>query len=174
MKIIVLSRYEIELVRSWTEPCVVVSIRTPGVRYANIDIPEMKRLVYLGFSDDDPFALKRSLAAKGVTRNERLSLSRRLGTVMTLGQALQVVSLWRWAEEEGLTSFIVQCEAGISRSRGVAEGLAVAHPGSVYDRGGSPNIHCKSLVLQAWRGETWGAWGNAPPQTPNQQKRRGK
>jgi protein-tyrosine phosphatase len=157
MKITTMSRAEATNTDWWanqdTDPCAVISISTPG------DIPpvipqgsieRIKTVINLQFCDIDPEAMTRE--AKPEDREETLRILKYSG--MTAVQAIHVVQFLRSIIAAGINRIYVHCDAGRSRSRGVAAGLCYIQglPDRHLYKDGYPNAWCKKMVIEAWRG----------------------
>lgn len=141
-QIVVLSQKEIECCK-FIQPVAVISIGSPGSPNAKVpDNPLVYDTLFLKFLDLDPESLKRN----GVEDWETL-----VPNCMTDMQANAVVSFVKEAASDGIEMLVINCEAGISRSRGVASmlcrwyGLDDRH---LYESG-TPNAWCKNKIREA-------------------------
>lgn len=131
----VLSRWEVSHFPILTTT-LIISIRDPD--RSRVDIVDPKKLatvICLDFWDID-------LRSAGFRP--------RIGGPMDIGQANLVVD--KVLEmKDSVEELIIHCEAGLSRSRGVAAGLQMLFRFNDTDlyTSGRPNAHCKSLILKS-------------------------
>jgi predicted protein tyrosine phosphatase len=92
----------------------VISIYTPGDTPANIQHPNAARVLQLRFHDVTDERMAKRLDAAEVI----LPIN-----VFSDAQAKEVIAFVERMIEEGITEFTVHCDAGISRSCGVAAAL---------------------------------------------------
>ena len=154
----IMGRREIERINAWPTLVAVISITDPSVRgpcasAAKIACDNnLRGLLRLTFHDLDPLTHP-EIAEPGVADEFRREQAG--PEWMTESQAATVVSFWS-ALRLHVASFVVHCEAGISRSAGVAAAICALE--GIDDKhcytGRSPNAHVKALILR-------GAWGNA-------------
>lgn len=132
------SRYSRELNEALKEENIIVSIYTPE------DSPPVlpssstnKSVLQIAFMDLD----------KVITANDGSILN-----PMSFSQAVEIKDFVQKHATEN-TNIIVHCDAGVSRSRGVAAALCVVYGlnDEEHYRLGCPNAHVKRLLLRAFR-----------------------
>ena len=154
-RVVVLSRREIEAVRAWPVPTAVVSITDPSVRgpranrAAIVADGHLVALLRLAFHDTDPV---RWAPEQMPTADEWAATGNAGPVAMTDEQAASVLAFWH-ATAPLVEDFVVHCEAGISRSAGVAAAIcALAGLDDAWCyREHRPNAHVKAAVLRAAR-----------------------
>lgn len=164
MNVTAYSRREIAAVERFDSPHVVVSITDPMPilfgRGGGAKVPSNAVAVLrLQFWDCDPDALRRNFAEFEKTAEEwnveatRGFMEQQLAASMTAEHAEAIRDL---VEANATADLAVHCEAGISRSAGVAAGLVAASRAFVWanedPRRFRPNAHVKSLVVGAFFG----------------------
>jgi predicted protein tyrosine phosphatase len=166
MRVNVLSRREIEGVEWFYCPTAVISITDPTAPGYTDDGNEAKvatrnraALLRLRFWDCDPDALKRNFDAWSKTAETwdveltARYIDQQLAMAMTDDHARQIRD---FVEAHGhLDSLVIHCEAGISRSAGVAAGLCASDPRFTWENETKwafrPNAHVKTLVARAFQ-----------------------
>lgn len=150
MRITVLSRAEIEKVQSWNVPTAIISITDPSVRGPHESAADIKingyvrGILRLNFHDFDP-------KKHGEVSEEVWAESGQTGPrIMTKDQAFRIGHFVNLYAEE-VEVFVVHCEAGISRSAGVAAALCNYFQLDdkwcyIYHR---PNAYVRTQVLNA-------------------------
>lgn len=138
MRIFVLSRDEIEHVyKKITEECIVISIHCPNDSPAKIEKTNfIKDILFLGFNDveeTDPFDYKPMSKTDAIAVKEFINKFK-----------------------NKVNTIIVQCDAGVSRSAGVAAAIGkYLNNDDMFIFGAprySPNITCYRNVLNAFFG----------------------
>jgi len=155
MRFIVMSKGEIER-HEFTEPCVVISIRSPKCSWARIKgCGQVQEILKLRFSDSTP--------TEGF-RFPKMN-PEALQVDMTFEQAYEIVGFVRRHADAGIRVVYVHCLGGVSRSRGVVCALMTLYgqPNATVAADGDPNPWVEQLVLQAGRErEGSGPGGPAP------------
>lgn len=122
-----------------TEPHVWISIATPGMRQANVrDNQHTLAVLYQDYGDWDELHFERSpeLREKAMSHEQAV-------------QVIEFVTEWEAKLKKGVELTVVcQCEAGISRSTGLALGLSMVFCNEEFRRG-LPNAHVTKTVLRA-------------------------
>lgn len=156
MRFRVMSKWEIQQ-HTFTEPCVVISIRSPRTSWAKIfGGGWVKDILRLRFSDSTP------------TEGFRFPKDNpeALQVDMSIDQARQIVAFVRKAKANGIDLVIAHCLGGVSRSRGVICALMTLdgqNPAHVA-LAGDPNPWCEALVLQAGRENAGSPEGGGSPE----------
>lgn len=143
IKLVTMSRREIEA-HAFETPSIAICIAYPTGRLHKVfALGHLRAVHHTRFSDCDDrgvwtFPENKDMEAKAIP--------------MTLGQGLDIVNFVReqMRQHADLDTIYVACFGGVSRSRGVAAGLAVRFgwdDTAIYS-GGHPNVHCKSMVWQ--------------------------
>lgn len=149
----IMGRREIERIPQWSAPTAVISITDPSVRGPTASAAtircdrNLRGLLRLTFHDLDPVRCP-EIAAPGAADEFRREQAG--PEWMTEAQAEAVVAFWRAVRGE-VTDLVVHCEAGISRSAGVAAALCVLEglDDAFCHQQHRPNAHVKALVLRA-------------------------
>lgn len=144
----------------WTSP--VISIVAEGIKHP--ESPASPRLnLHFGDSDKESLERERAHVEQYLTGDERDSTlgyyDRMLQECMTSKQADQIRDFVNGLDPQ--CSLMVHCEAGISRSAGVAAGLEEVGAGKWMNRGGQhqPNLWVKRLIRESFRALTGSSAG---------------
>lgn len=167
MDVTVMSRREIAAVDRVLTPHVVVSISDPVMpgypgdpRSGTAKVPENALAVLrLRFWDADPEALERNFHEWEEHEAEawnvpacRAFVDQQIALSMTAAHAEEIRDFLLAHDGADL---LVHCEAGISRSAGVAAGLVASDPRYRWINETQwrfrPNAHVKSLIVRAYR-----------------------
>lgn len=154
-RIVIMSRNTVESVKKWDRPTAIISITDPSKRgpYANAAKVVVDHYVVgmlrLFFHDRDPVRWP-DLNDKIIPEMEAE------GHIpphwMTDEQGVSILDFWR-SVDSAVDQLVVHCEAGISRSAGVAaalSALAGLEDGWIYTNH-RPNAHVKATILRAAR-----------------------
>ena len=149
MRLIPMSRKELEAY-VFNEPSVAICIAYPNGRLHKVDPKENLLAVHhTRFSDCDGEGRWSFPETKDDATNKPIPMSK--------GQAIDIHDfVEKWKDKVGI--IYIACYGGISRSAGIGAGLAAVYGWSdkhIYDTK-IPNVHCKSLLLQARRIEEEG------------------
>jgi predicted protein tyrosine phosphatase len=144
MKIRVLNQAQAEN-ETWTKPVAIISITglSPADIKENENVHGILRLV---FADQDP----NRWISQGATSEDFAGLFK-LHKLMTVEHGEQIKEFVD-NHKNHVDEIVVHCEAGISRSAGVAVGLSLVHngdDGGFYDTHG-PNAFVKMMVMRAY------------------------
>jgi predicted protein tyrosine phosphatase len=153
-QVIVLSRYEIERVQSWLVPTAVISITDPSIRGPHENRAKIVAdgnligLLRLAFHDTDPVQWR----VESPTPEEWAASGNAGPVAMTDEQAASALSFWK-STALLIEDLVIHCEAGISRSAGVA--AAICALAELDDRWcyqhHRPNAHVKAAILRCAR-----------------------
>ena len=115
---------------------IVISITDPGKPEAKID-PDVKDILRLTFEDVEP----------GVWKAIGVSLP---SNAFSPYQAKQIYEFWRGYNNSDVSTLLVHCEAGVSRSAGVAKVLAEVSGIPLYEETSHCNRHVENLLRAAF------------------------
>ena len=169
MRIIVTSRYEIERME-FKDPCLIISVSTPPDPG-----PELETCIMLfartgarngiagihrtQFRDVDPQAIAREGEYRGDAfdpmTGEPITPKMLIEESMSLAQAQDILESVDFWKRQGIDLFYIHCDAGHSRSPGIATALCRIYGLDERDfgpeNGKQPNQHVISLIMRAHR-----------------------
>ena len=135
-----------------TVPTAIISIYTPGDKQALLRISSLVRAVtWLKFRDIDPDSIRRNGETVDPSTGEVVTMEMAFHDAFSDDQARDVL-LFALTHKDHIEELVIHCDAGRSRSVGMAEALALflgeADQVQSIVAGKSPNAHVKSTLLR--------------------------